>query len=281
MLRVDGINKSFRRLPVLKDITFEISAGESILLLGANGAGKSTLIKIILNLLQQDHGKMDWSETRPKIGYVPQTPSIMNNLTVRQFTVYILSLHGKRTQVNTVLKDAGLESKEKALAENLSSGQMKRLLFQLAVAAKPKLLIMDEPTAGMDVEAKRLFRKQLSAVRADGVSVLVTTHILPDAENLADRLIYLEEGVLKVDRTINEIRQLRQLISFRTDEQHKDLLLSMGYVLQEDVYRKRTDDADREMHILIQKKIHLKQLEIKKDTLEKYVEGLSKEGAGL
>ncbi|MFS0560856.1 ABC transporter ATP-binding protein [Terribacillus sp. 179-K 1B1 HS] len=281
MLMLNHISKSFHGQSVLRDITFQMSEGESILLLGANGAGKSTLIKIILRMLQQDAGRIQWATKSPRIGYVPQSPSMIGNLTVRQFASYVLSLHGRRFQVGTVLKDAGLDAKRKMLAENLSAGQMKRLLFQLAVVTKPKLLIMDEPTAGMDVEAKRLFRKQLSAVRADGVSVLITTHILAEAEEIADRLLYLEDGMLTVDRSIDEIRQLRQSVSFRTDKKHQELLLSMGYSLHEGLFRKLTDDADKELQLLIQRSIQLKQLEIKGDTLEKYVEGLSREGAGL
>lgn len=281
MLMLHHISKSFHGQSVLRDITFRMSEGESILLLGANGAGKSTLIKIILRMLQQDHGEMEWSGIRPRIGYVPQSPSIMGNLTIRQFISYVLSLHGKRSHISTVLKDAGLDEKSKMLAENLSTGQMKRLLFRLAIAAKPKLLIMDEPTAGMDLEAKRLFRRQLSAIRADGIGILVTTHIPSEAEELTDRLLYLESGVIRVDRAIEDIRRLRQSISFRTDSKDEKLLFSLGYTLRDGVFQKLTDDADKELQLLIQRNIQLKQLEIKGETLKRYVEGLNRKGAGL
>ncbi|AIF66210.1 hypothetical protein GZ22_05970 [Terribacillus saccharophilus] len=281
MLRINHINKSFKGQPVLRDITFHMAEGESILLLGANGAGKSTLLKIVLQMLKQDRGSMTWKGIRPHIGYVPQAPSMIGNLTVLQFASYVLSLHGRKKQVQTVLQDAGLESKRKVLAEKLSTGQMKRLLFQLAVAVKPKLLIMDEPTAGMDLEAKRKFRKQLSAVRSDGVSVLLTTHILSEAGELAERLLYLEDGVIKIDRPIEEIKMDKKSISFRTDPKNKSLLLSVGYIQQEGLYRKLTEDADFELKLLIQNNIRFSQLEIKGDTLEQYVEGLEGEEAGI
>lgn len=281
MLRIDHISKSFKGQQVLRDITFHMAEGESILLLGANGAGKSTLIKIVLQMLKQDQGSMTWKGKRPYIGYVPQAPSMIGNLSVLQFASYVLSLHGRKNQVQTVLQDAGLESKRKELAENLSTGQMKRLLFQLAVAVKPKLLIMDEPTAGMDLEAKRKFRKQLSDVRSDGVSVLLTTHILSDAGELAERLLYLEDGVIKVDRSIEGIKMDRKSISFQTDSKHKSLLLSMGYIQEEGLYRKLTENADFELKLLIQNSIRFSQLEIKGDTLEQYVEGLEGEEIGI
>ncbi len=281
MLKLDHISKSFKGQQVLRDITFHMAEGESILLLGANGAGKSTLIKIVLQMLKQDQGSMTWKGKRSYIGYVPQAPSMIGNLSVLQFASYVLSLHGRKNQVQTVLRDAGLESKRKELAENLSTGQMKRLLFQLAVAVKPKLLIMDEPTAGMDLEAKRKFRKQLSDVRSDGVSVLLTTHILSDAGELAERLLYLEDGVIKVDRSIEGIKMDRKSISFQTDSKHKSLLLSMGYIQEEGLYRKLTEDADFELKLLIQNSIRFSQLEIKGDTLEQYVEGLEGEEIGI
>jgi ABC-2 type transport system ATP-binding protein len=280
MLKINHVSKSFKGQQVLRDITFQIAEGESILLLGANGAGKSTLLKIVLQMLKQDRGSMEWKGKKPHIGYVPQAPSMIGNLTVYQFASYVLSLHGKRVQVLTVLQDAGLEPKKKVLAGNLSTGQMKRLLFQLAVAVKPKLLIMDEPTAGMDLEAKRQFRKRLLDVRAEGISVLLTTHILLEAEELADRLLYLDDGVIKVDRPIEDIMLDRKSISFRTDSKYKGFLLSMGYTQQEGLYQKLTEDADKELQLLIQHNIKFTQLEIKGDTLEQYVEGLEREEVG-
>lgn len=277
MLMIDHISKSFNGQLVLRDITFQMTEGESILLLGANGAGKSTLIKIVLQMLKQDRGSMNWEGKRPYIGYVPQTPSMIGSLTVYQFVSYMLSLHGKKKQIQAVLRDAGLEYKKKVLAENLSTGQMKRLLFQLAVAVKPKLLIMDEPTAGMDLEAKRKFRRQLSDVRSNGMSVLITTHILSEAEELAERLLYLEDGVIKVDRPIKEIKMDRKSISFRTDPKNKRILFSMGYIQKGGLYRKLTEDADNELELLIRKSIKFSQLEIIGDTLEQYVEDLERE----
>ncbi|PAE16609.1 hypothetical protein CHH91_08085 [Virgibacillus sp. 7505] len=281
MLKIDHISKSFNGQLVLRDITFQMTEGESILLLGANGAGKSTLIKIVLQMLKQDRGSMNWEGKRPHIGYVPQSPSMIGNLTLYQFVSYMLSLHGKRKQIQEVLRDTGLESKKKVLAENLSTGQMKRLLFQLAVAVKPKLLIMDEPTAGMDLEAKRKFRRQLSNVRSNGMSVLITTHILSEAEELAERLLYLEDGVIKVDRPIKEIKMDRKSISFRTDSKNKRILVSMGYIQKDGLYRKLTEDADNELELLIQKSIKFSQLEIIGDTLEQYVEGLERDEGGI
>lgn len=280
MLKVISISKAFLGHTVLRDITFQVKEGESILLLGANGAGKSTLLKIIMQMIRPDHGKMQWASKRPQIGYVPQTPSMIGNLTVQQFASYVLALHGRKAQSSAVIQNAGLEDKSKVVAEDLSTGQMKRLLFQLAAATNPKLLILDEPTAGMDLEAKRSFREQLFEARARGISILVTTHILSEAQELADRLLYLESGVIKEDRPINEIGLLRQSISFRTDSANNNLLVSMGYIFKEGVYQKLIYDADKELKHLIEKNIQLKQLEIKGDTLERYVEELDRKGSG-
>ncbi|MFP7479285.1 ABC transporter ATP-binding protein [Terribacillus saccharophilus] len=276
MLKLNHISKSFQGHAVLEDITFQIKEGESILLLGANGAGKSTLLKIIMQMIRQDHGKMIWNIKRPQIGYVPQAPSMIANLTVKQFASYVLALHGRKAQTFDVLQQAGLEAKSKVLAEDLSVGQMKRLLFQLAAATKPKLLILDEPTAGMDMEAKQIFRKQLSAAREDGASLLLTSHILSEAEELTDRLLYLEGGVIKEDRTINEIRLRKQSISFRTVGRNNTLLVSMGYMYKEGIFHKLSNDAAEDLKYLIEKGIQLKQLEIKGDTLERYVDELHK-----
>lgn len=280
MLKVDHISKSFQGHAVLEDITFQIKEGESILLLGANGVGKSTLLKIIMQMLKHDHGKINWDVKRPQIGYVPQTPSMIGNLTVKQFASYVLALHGRKAQTFDVLQQAGLAAKSKVLAEDLSTGQIKRLLFQLAAAAKPKLLILDEPTAGMDLEAKRTFRKQLSAARESGTSLLLTTHILSEAQELADRLLYLENGLIKEDRPINDIELRRQFISFRTEGENNSLLVSMGYMYKKGVYHKQSADAAEDLKSLIEKGILLIQLEVKGDTLERYVDELDEKESG-
>ncbi|QXE02928.1 ABC transporter ATP-binding protein [Terribacillus sp. DMT04] len=277
MLKLTHIKKSFQGKLVLKDITFRMAQGESIVMLGANGAGKSTLLKIIMKMLREDGGKIEWSLKKPRISYVPQSPSMIGNLTVWQFASYLLALHGRKEKTLEALGKAGLEAQKKEIAENLSTGQMKRLLFQLAVLAKPELLIMDEPTAGMDLEAKRQFYRQLAAMRQTGMSFIVTTHILSEAEQLADRLLYLDGGMIKKDRPIYEIKQDQQTISFSAGREYNLLLSSLGYHYQDGIYRKLTKKAEEEIKVLLNAAVPLKQLEVTSNSLETYVEELEGE----
>jgi ABC-2 type transport system ATP-binding protein len=277
MLELNHIKKSFQGKSVLEDVTFKMTQGESVVMLGANGAGKSTLLKIIMKMLRPDGGMIESSLEKSRISYVPQSPSMIGNLTVWQFASYLLALHGRKEQTLEALRKAGLEAKKKEIAENLSAGQMKRLLFQLAVIEKPELLIMDEPTAGMDLEAKRQFYRQLAAMRQTGMSFIVTTHILSEAEQLADRLLYLEGGMIREDRLIEEIKQDQQTITFRASRQYNRLLLSLGYQYQDGIYRKLTKKTVEEIKVLLDAAVPLEQLEVTNNTLETYVEELEGE----
>lgn len=203
MISVHGLAKRFGRRVVLSGLDLEMRTGHVTALIGANGAGKTTLIKILLGLTRSDAGEvridghlLDGSpEYRAMIGYMPQIARFPAHATGRDLLAILRTLRGASAEVDLSLGEAlGPADQFDRPLGVLSGGTRQKVNAVLAFAFQPRLLILDEPTAGLDPLACRVLKDRILAERAIGTTVLITSHVLPELEELADDAICLDDG---------------------------------------------------------------------------------------
>lgn len=200
-------------LKALDDVTLDIEQGEILALLGPNGAGKTTLISIICSLVTPTHGRVSldgrdiltaFRETRAQVGLVPQEMPIDPFMRVHDTVSYSRRLFGLPAdpeRIEALLRDLALWDKRDSRLLALSGGMKRRVLIAKALAHEPKVLFLDEPTAGVDVELRRSTWELVERLRAGGVTVILTTHYLEEAEEIADRIAVIDKGRIRVVET--------------------------------------------------------------------------------
>ncbi len=211
VLSIRGLNKSYKGgLVALKDINLEIDKGEIFALLGPNGAGKTTLINAVCGIVTPTSGQItaagfdvlkQYRHARSLIGLVPQEMHIDIFETVWAVTTYSRGLFGmppNDAHIEKVLKDLSLWDKRKTKLMELSGGMKRRVLIAKALAHEPEILFLDEPTAGVDVELRRDMWALVRQMRERGVTVILTTHYIEEAEEMADRVGVISKGELVV-----------------------------------------------------------------------------------
>lgn len=210
VISVANVRKEFpgpsqQPIQVVDGITLSIQRGEIIGLLGTNGAGKSTLIDMILGLITPTSGRVHTAGT---IGAMLQTGGLLPDLTVEATIRMIASTYDSPIRISTVLKDADLLTIRRRKVGKCSGGEQQRLRFALATLGDPDVLILDEPTAGMDAGARRAFWRRLRELAANGRTVIFSTHYLEEAQDFAERIVVLDSGRVLADGTVEEIRNL-------------------------------------------------------------------------
>jgi len=207
------VTKHYGPVEALRGISLSIRPGELVSLLGANGAGKTTAVRILLGLAKPSSGEVRVfgadprdAASRTRVGAVLQVARVPETLRVREHIHLFSSYYPNPLPMAEVIEAAGLQGLENRKYGQLSGGQQKRVLFALAICGNPDLLILDEPTAGLDVEARRAIWKQVRAFIARGRSVLLTTHYLAEAEALANRVIVIHKGLVVAEGTPQEIK---------------------------------------------------------------------------
>jgi len=194
----------------LKNINLDIKKGEILAMLGPNGAGKTTLINIICGIVKPTSGKVsvegfdilnDYRETRSKIGLVPQELTLEQFETVFNNVSYSRGLYGKKpnpSYIEKVLKQLSLWDKKDSILRQLSGGMKRRVLIAKALSHEPQILFLDEPTAGVDVELRQEMWKVVQSLRETGVTIILTTHYIEEAEAIADRVGVINQGEIIV-----------------------------------------------------------------------------------
>ncbi len=210
---LDGVRKTYGDTEALRGINLQIRPGELLALLGANGAGKTTADRALLGLAKPTSGEVRVfggdprdARSRTRIGALLQIARVPETLRVREHIHLFSSYYPNPRPIDEVIEAAGLQGLEKRKFGELSGGQQKRVLFALALCGNPDLLVLDEPTVGLDVEARRALWKQIRAFIAGGRSVLLTTHYLAEAEALANRVVVIHKGVVMAEGTPQEIK---------------------------------------------------------------------------
>ena len=216
ILSVKNISKSFGDLQVLKEISFDIHKGEKIAILGPSGSGKSTILWCINQLETYDDGEIDYMgkpvnsgqalyELRQHIGMVFQRFNVFTHMSVLQ-NVIEAPVHVKKVprqeaiaKAKELLKMVGLEGREEAMAKNLSGGQQQRVAIARAMAMNPEVILFDEPTSALDPELVGEVLSVIRKVAAEGVSMVIVTHEMNFAREVADRILFMEDGVIVED----------------------------------------------------------------------------------
>jgi ABC-2 type transport system ATP-binding protein len=208
-----NLRKSYGQVVALDDVNLEIRAGELLALLGPNGAGKTTLVRTLLGVVRPDSGSVSvfgfdpyLGRMQARVGAMLQVGRVPETLKVREHVDLFSSYYPAPLPLEETLQIAGLaDVKDRAYGE-LSGGQKQRVLFAIAICGNPDLLFLDEPTVGLDVEARRLMWSQIRTLIARGKTVLLTTHYLNEADALADRIMVLNRGAIIAEGTPAEIK---------------------------------------------------------------------------
>jgi ABC-2 type transport system ATP-binding protein len=202
---VEGLRKSYGSHEVLRGITFHIREGEVFGLLGPNGAGKTTTVEILEGYRKRDGGDVRVlgfdparadTDFRERIGVVLQQSQLFQNLTVAETHRLFAGYYSQPRDVDEVIDLVGLAEKRDARVKTLSGGQKRRLDLGVALVGNPDLIFLDEPTTGFDPAARRAAWEMIRSLRSLGKTILLTTHYLDEAENLADRVAVLREGTI-------------------------------------------------------------------------------------
>ena len=205
----------------LKTVNLEIKKGEIFAMLGPNGAGKTTLISIICGIVKPSGGKVDvdgfdiiddYRETRSRIGLVPQELTLESFETVFNNVSYSRGLYGKKPNpehIEKILKQLSLWDKKDQRLRQLSGGMKRRVLIAKALSHEPSILFLDEPTAGVDVELRQDMWKVVEELRKTGVTIILTTHYIEEAEAIADRVGVINQGeIIVVDQTKELLKKM-------------------------------------------------------------------------
>lgn len=214
-LEIEHIEKSYGALHVLKDISVSFREGEITAIIGPNGAGKTTLLKCILGLVIPDKGDIKWDGKsiltdylfRRYVGYMPQLPDYPENLKTKELFSMIRKLHTGEQEDGELLHSLQYSELGNKQLGILSGGQKQKVNAMLAFLFNPKLIILDEPTAALDPISAEHLKEKLLAEKNKGKIILITSHLMNEMEQLADRLIYVMDGNIFIDSTVDELKK--------------------------------------------------------------------------
>ena len=234
VIDVRDLHKRYGERKVVDGLTLAVTAGEICGFLGANGSGKTTTIRMLCGLVKPDGGGgtclgldiiRDAPRIRLQIGYMTQRFSFYEDLTVTEnldFVAAVYEIDNRREAVRAIIGRMGLADRADQLAGQLSGGWKQRLALAACILHKPKLLLLDEPTAGVDAKARREFWDLIHDMAADGLTVLVSTHYMDEAERCG-RIVYLSNGKIVAQGTPDEVAKGSGLITFRATGEGLDL----------------------------------------------------------
>ena len=265
---VRGLRKAYGALEAVRGVDFEIEEGEVFGLLGPNGAGKTTTVEILEGYRKRDAGEVSvlghdperpGREFRERIGVVLQQSELWPNLTVRETHKIFAGYYAHARDVDEVIELVGLESKHDARVKTLSGGQKRRLDLGIALVGDPDLVFLDEPTTGFDPAARRAAWEMIRSLRSLGKTVLLTTHYLDEAEQLADRVAVMREGVIVRIGTPRELTAGDLEVEIRYRRDGEEVLVT-------------TSEPTRVLYELTAKAVargeELERLEVRRPTLE-------------
>ncbi|CAH0417812.1 ABC transporter ATP-binding protein [Periweissella ghanensis] len=228
VIELQHVTKKYATLVANKDISITIQPGELVGLIGENGAGKSTLIKQLLGLEHVTSGQINIFDSQlgtPKlrqlVGVMQQTDMVIRNVKVNDILQWAHALYQHPLAVNEVLKITDLAAQKNQYITELSGGQLRRLSFGLAIIGQPQLLLLDEPTVGMDVLNRKRFWDYVRQLQQAGTTIIVTSHYLDEIADTVNRLLILKHGQLTFDGTLIELQQQinKTVIDFESAQQ--------------------------------------------------------------
>ena len=215
MIIASNVSKQFGKLKALDNVSVTCRKGECIALIGPNGSGKTTLIKSILGMVVPDSGFITFNEKnilhdwkyREQIGYMPQIGRYPDNMTIGHVLDMMKDIRGNSLQTDEdLIKAFGLNDLMDKRMRTLSGGTTQKVSAALAFLFNPSVLILDEPTAGLDPVASEIFKEKIISEKQKGKLVLITSHVLSDLDDLITQVIYMQDGQLRFHKTIEELR---------------------------------------------------------------------------
>jgi len=224
IVEVSNLGKSYTAITALDDVSFSVQSGEVLTLLGPNGAGKTTLIKLLLGRLRPCRGEIQIFGLAPgsmavrrQSGTMLQVATLPETVKVSEQLQLFRSYYPAPMAYQELLHLSGLEDLAQRYCRQLSVGQKQCLLFALAICGRPRLLLLDEPSVGMDIRARQTLWRSVEALKAEGTSVILTTHYLEEADQLSDRILLLQRGRVIREGTPAQIKATGRYheISFR------------------------------------------------------------------
>ena len=277
---LSGVTHRYGSVIALTDVSLSLAPGQVTALLGPNGAGKTTVVRLLTGLTRPSQGKAHLFGGDPqamtgrrRMGVMLQIARVPETLTVREHVHLFSSYYPRPLPPATVLQLAGLDSVADRRYGSLSGGQKQRAQFALAICGNPELLFLDEPTVGMDVEARRLFWQTVRDLAAAGRSILLTTHYLEEADALANRVVVINRGRVIADGRPDEIKAhaAGRQITCRSRLTHEALAALPGVTrvdTQSDGVRLMTADAEATARALLLQDATVAGLEIRSAGLE-------------
>ena len=290
-IRVEGLTKRFGAFIAVNDVSFSVKSGEIFGILGPNGAGKTTTLEIVEGLQKPAHGQVnvlgmdiarDAAQVKARIGVQLQSSAYYDYLNLREILALIGSFYPKRISPDLLLEQVGLQDKGTHRVRQLSGGQQQRFAVAASLINDPELVILDEPTTGLDPQARRNIWGLIREINQRNVTVVLTTHYMEEAESLCHRLAIMDRGkVVATDTPQNLISNLRSTYTvtiMSLDTLTEDQLLSLNgavssvQIQENNTYVIRLSDVPRALDSVLEGIVHndirLEHLEVAPVTLE-------------
>jgi ABC-2 type transport system ATP-binding protein len=271
----EQVSKNYGDVRAVRELTLQIPRGKAVAFLGPNGAGKSTSIEMMLGLRKASSGRVTVFGKTPRqamvagnVGAMLQSGGLPQDVTVRELLELMSRLHPKPLPVDEVLRRANIADLADRKADKLSGGQTQRVRFAIAIAGDSELIVLDEPTTGMDVENRQIFWASMKAEAERGKTILFATHYLEEADHIADQVIVINKGRLLANGTVADIKAMAgfQRVSFRlpgiTREQLIDLPHAVSIEVINDRVQIQTADSDKTFYALLDQGLRPMELEI-------------------
>jgi ABC-2 type transport system ATP-binding protein len=289
LARLENVSKRYGNVLALNGLDLSVNAGEILALLGPNGAGKTTAVSLLLNLIEADSGNVSLFDLDPqqlnarqRIGVMLQSATLPETLRVSELITLTQSYYRFPRGLNELAEMAGIADLLQRPYGKLSGGQQRRVQFAMAICAKVEILFLDEPTVGLDIEAREAMWLSLRKLVAEGCAIVLTTHYLEEAEALANRVIVIAQGTVIAEGSVESIRSRVALRKIRcvssltmADVKHWPHIESVGHDGQ--YLTIQTADAESVTRRLLNEDSGLTQLEIKRAGLAEAFVELTKE----
>ncbi|MFE5581718.1 ABC transporter ATP-binding protein [Kitasatospora sp. NPDC056531] len=288
VMTAEGLRYRYGETLALDGVDLRVDPGECVALLGPNGAGKSTLVTIVVGLLAPQHGTVRIlggdprrAATRRRLGVAQQTLGFPNTLTVNELVTGAAIRGGLRASAaRPVLAELGLTELAGRRVSKLSGGQKQRVQLAMALVTEPTLLVLDEPTVGLDTSARRHFWQILARRREQGAAVLVTTHLIEESAAVADRVVVIDRGRILADAPPDELvsRLPDRTVTVRTGLDHDELRRLPGVLSvtpEHDLVRIQTRSPEELLRVLLDRDPGLSELRVQDAGLEEAVLALT------